>query len=64
MIKNIIDDLKAISKISPNELLHNLIQERLQIALVTYYKDLDKKFDSYSIFIEDNTIKAAKAFLR
>lgn len=64
MIKDIISDIKVAAKENKHDLFTRLIDERLQLALKTYYKDLNSKFEQYTNYIETNTLLAAKKLIR
>jgi hypothetical protein len=48
MILKIIEDIKNASKVSPNQLYIDLIKRRLDKAVVSYYKDIDRAISSFS----------------
>lgn len=47
MIVDIINEIKEFSKEPKEKLFERLIQERLQLAVESYYSDLNSKFDYY-----------------
>lgn len=64
MIQDIIKEIKDAKKTPPNNLIETLINERLDLALVAYYKDLSNKFSECENALEIDTIKTARKIIR
>ena len=64
MILDIINDLKVKGKENKHELFARLVDDRLQLAIKAYYKDLNSKFEQYTNYIESNALAAAKKLIK
>lgn len=64
MIQNILKEIKTAMEVNPKVLFAKLIQERLQLALVNYYADLNSKYELIENQAENNSIRVMKKLIK
>ena len=64
MIQDIINELKDFKQLPKAQQLQQAISDRLQVALKSYYQDLEKKFEQYNNYMQTNMIRAAKSIIK
>ena len=64
MIQNILKEIKAAMEVNPKVLFAKLIQERLQLALVNYYADLNSKYEFIENQAENNSVRVMKKLIK
>lgn len=64
MVLDCIETIKAAAKTSPQELYANLVQERLQLAVKSYYADLIAKSNMVENRAEVNSVTTMKRLLK
>lgn len=63
-IVDIINEIKNASIENPQSLFARLIQERLQLALKSYYTDLINKSNTFENQAETNTIRVMRKLIK
>lgn len=64
MIEDCINDIKVARKESPSKLFARLVNDRLQLALKSYYSDLTNKFGIFESQSEKNASKVMKKLIK
>ena len=64
IVLNSINEIKTAAKENPRELFARLVQERLQLALKSYYADLTSKSDTLENRAESNTLDIMKKLVK
>lgn len=63
MIIDCINDIKKASNENSQELFARLINDRLQLALKSYYDDLSSKFNMFENQAETNSTRVLKKLI-